>query len=121
MKLKKVGFFKELKHGDEFELSLKKSMRNIPLENEDKIIDYLDNGISLYVTAGLVSDVLDKSKGVIRNLEILTDGTWVWPSDLSYYVKFYHVELNTHFIEHIKKNEWVMPKQEDIDLLKLEI
>lgn len=121
MKLNRVGFFRELKHGDKFGMSLKKAVRNISSENEDRIVEYLDNGVVLCVTAGLVSDVLDESKGVIRNLEILTDGMWAWPSDLSYYVKFYHIEIDINFIEHIKKNEWTMPNKKDIDLSRLEL
>lgn len=89
MKLNKIGFFRELKHGDKFGTSLKKAVCNSSSENEAKIVEYLDNGAAFCVTAGLVSDVLDESKGVIGNLEILTDGTWAWPSDLSYYVKCY--------------------------------
>ncbi len=121
MKLKRVGFFRELKHGDELGASLKESVRDIPLEDEKKFVEYLESGIAFCVTAGLVSDVLDGSKGIISNLEILTDGSWAWPSDLSYYVKVYHIELDKCFIEHIRKNEWIMPSIEDMDLMKLEL
>ncbi len=120
MKLNRVGFFQELKHGDKVGMSLKKAVRNTPSENENKIVEYLDKGVVLCVTAALVSDVLDESKGIIGNLEILTDGIWVWPSDLLYYVKFYHVVLDASFMEHIKKNEWTIPNREDIDLSGLE-
>lgn len=120
MKLKRVGFFKELRHGDPFGMSIKESIRSNSIENEDKIIAYLDRGITFCVTPGLVSDVLDETRGIIRNLEILTDGIWVWPSDLSYYVKFYHVILDVEFIDHMKNNMWVMPTKEEVDLLKLE-
>lgn len=121
VKLNRIGFFRELKHGDKLGMSLKEAVRNSSSENEDKIVEYLDNGATFCVTAGLVSDVLDESKGVIGNLEILTDGIWAWPSDLSYYVKCYHIELDACFIEHIKKNEWTMPNKKDIDLLSLEL
>lgn len=121
MKLKSVGFFRELRHGDEQGLSLKKVIRNSPSDNEDKIVKYLDSGVAFCVTAGLVSDVLDESKGVIGSLEILTDGEWAWPSDLSYYVKYYHIDLDTKFIEHIKNNNWIISNKKNIDLLNLEL
>lgn len=121
MKLNRVGFFRELKHGDKFGNSLKKAIRNIPAKDEDRIAEYLDKGVTLCITAGLVSDVLDESKGAIRNLEILTDGEWAWPSDLSYYVKSYHIELDANFIKHIKEKAWIMPNEKDIDLSKLEL
>ncbi len=37
MKLKRVVFFRELKHGDEFGASLKESVRDIPLEDEKNL------------------------------------------------------------------------------------
>lgn len=121
MKLKRVGFFRELRYGDEHGMSLKEAVCNISSKNEDKIVEYLNNGMVLCVTAGLVPDILDESKGIIGNLKIITDGEWAWPSDLSYYVKAYHVKLDVDFIKHIKKNDWIMPQQKDIDLLKLEL
>ena len=121
MILKRVGFFRELEHGDKFGMSLKEAVRNVPSENEEKIVTYLDSGIAFCVAPGLVSDVLDESKGVISNLEILTDGTWAWPSDLSYYVKVYHIGLDENFIAHIVKNKWLVPSENEIDLLKLEL
>ena len=121
MKLKRVGFFRELRHGDESGISLKEAVCKIPAENEDKIVEYLNNGITFCAASGVVSDVLDESKGIISSLEILTDGVWAWPSDLSYYVKSYHIELDADFIEHIKKKGWIMQNEKDIDLLKLEL
>lgn len=121
MKLKKIGFYKELNHGDKSGMSLKESINNSSIKNEEKIIEYLDNGIAVCITAGLVSDALDETKGVIGNLEILTDGVWAWPSDLSYYIKFYHVKLDMDFVEHIKKNKWIVPNDNNIDLLRLEL
>lgn len=121
MKLKRVGFFRELRHGDNLGMSLKEAICDGASDHEDKIVEYLDGGVSFCITPGLVSDVLDESKGVIGNLEILTDGTWAWPSDLSYYVKVYHIELDNDFIEHIKKNDWTVQNKNNIDLLKLEL
>ena len=120
MALKKIGFFRELQHGDKTGKSLKVAMHNNSMENENEVVKYLNSGIVFCVTAGLAFDVLDESAGVIGSLEILTDGTWAWPSDLLYYVKKYHVELDTSFIEYAKEHEWTMPSKDKIDLLNLE-
>ena len=120
MKLKRVGFFRELEHGDKYGMSLKEAVRNSSSENEDKIIEYLNRGVAYCITAGLVSDILDESRGIIGSLEILTDGEWAWPSDLSYYVNLYHVELDINFINHIKENDWTVPNINETDLLKFE-
>lgn len=110
MKLKKVGFFKELEYGDENGVSLKKIINNSPEKDEDKIINYLDSAMIIYVTAGIVCDILDESKGIIGTLEILTDGEWMWPSDLSYYIAHYHARLDKEFVDHVRKNNWTINK-----------
>lgn len=114
MNIKTVGFFKELEHGNEDGGSLKESICNHSLENEVKLVEYLESGVVICVAPGLVWDVIDESKGVIRNLEILTDGEWAWPSDLAYYVREYHVSLSEDFMEHVKRNEWTIANKVDI-------
>lgn len=121
MKLRRVGFFRELRHGDNLGMSLKEVIRDNKSENEDKIVEYLERGVVFCITPGLVSDILDESKGIIGNLEILTDGIWAWPSDLSYYVKGYHVVLDADFIRHMEESEWTIQNEKEIDLLKLEL
>ena len=114
MRLKRVGFFRELDHGMENGASLKDSVLQKPQANEDKIIKYLKTGIVYCNSPGLVMDVLVKENGVIGNLNILTDGEWIWPSDLSYYVELYHVKLNEDFVMHMEKVNWIMLNQQEI-------
>lgn len=111
--MKRVGFFKELTHGDKNATSIKEIIGQNTLDKEPEIINYLNNGKVFCIAPGGVCDVLDESKGVIESLEILTDGEWIWPSDLSYYLQNYHIKLDEPFIEHIKKNNWKIP---DVDI-----
>ena len=120
MKLKKVGFFRELEYCGKDEGTLREAINDHPEENEDKIINYLNDGVVFCVCPGLVFDVLDESKGIIGSLELLTDGEWVWASDLSYYVANYHVRLDEKFMEHIKENGWMIQDREKIDLSKID-
>ena len=106
--MKRVGFFKELTHGDKNATSIKEIIGQNTLDKESKIINYLNNGKIF-----CIAPVLDESKGVIGSLEILTDGEWIWPSDLSYYLQNYHIKLDEQFIDHIKKNNWKVP---DVDI-----
>lgn len=121
MKLKKIGFFKELAHGLDDGESLKDNILNKPQAYEDKIINYLKSGIIYCNSPGLIMDVLTKNDKIIGNLNILTDGVWLWPSDLSYYVEQYHVKINEDFVDHMKKTNWTMIKLEEINWIKLEL
>ena len=43
-------------------------------------------------------DVIDSSKGTAGTPTVYTDGKWIWPGDLAYYVKNYHLELPQEFL-----------------------
>jgi len=118
MKLKKVGFFKELDYGNEQAESLYEVVRASPASNEDKVICYLESGKIFLVSPFVTQDVLLKEKKYIRGYKILTDGVWAWSSDLSYYVKEYHIVLNKDFITHMSNNGWEINK-DAIDSEKL--
>jgi len=121
MTLKKIGFFKELMHGDENGPELKKQIRNSSGNEEESIINYLNSGILYIASPGIVSDVLQKSDVIICAPHIFTDGVWAWPGDLSYYVKNYHVELPEEFIKYIKRKDYKIPLESEIDLEQLEL
>jgi len=119
MKVERVGFFRELRHGDPNGESLKNIINNCAKADENKIIDYLKSGVVWVACGGATSDVLNPSNGIIGPPDILTDGSWVWPADLIYYVQQYHITLDENFINHIIKNNWLISRDE-INLDNLE-
>lgn len=54
-------------------------------------------------------DVLREDHKPITVLETLTDGTWLWPSDLAYYVRTYHARVPEELIAHASDIDWVPP------------
>jgi hypothetical protein len=120
MLLRKAGFFRELSHGMVDGPSLRESLRESPIENEHKVIDYLSHGVLFVATFGLASDVLDDKGALIGPPHILTDGIWAWPKDLIHYVKKYHIYLPEEFVSHMKANHWKVPPETDIALEQCE-
>jgi hypothetical protein len=57
---------------------------------------------------------------VIGPPHVLTDGAYAWPADLPYYLRNYHVQLPTHFVIHIQRNDFQIPAGVDVASLKLE-
>lgn len=98
MKLKKQGFFKEMRCGDLSDPSIFDFMKNEIDENEEKICQYLKEGKVLVACSDLSKDIVNCDNGWIGCSDILTDGIWIWPSDLIYYVKTYHVKLDKEFV-----------------------
>jgi hypothetical protein len=108
MKLRRVGFYKELDYGDEDGESLYKAISITPDIAEDRIIRYLESGKLLSIIVGFTRDVLSKNEKIIGSLSTFTDGVWIWSSDLSYYVREYHIALDKEFILHMKNSGWTV-------------
>ena len=122
MNIKSQGYFKEMPHGNSTGPSIKDYIGKEERNKIDKICTYLSSGIVIAETPGVVNDVIDPDKGVAGTPTALTDGTWVWPGDLAYYVKNYRLKLADEFIITMQENNWTIPiKIEDIDFDTLKI
>ncbi|HJD80682.1 hypothetical protein [Kitasatospora aureofaciens] len=111
-----VGDFRELEHGRPDGPSLRAAVRDTEPEYGRDLVRYLRSGSALIATPSAVPDVLSPSGAVIGGLHLLTDGQWLWYSDLAYYVEHYRVTLDPWFIEHARNNDWMVPELSDSDL-----
>ena len=39
----------------------------------------------------------------------MTDGKYIWPGDVAYYVLNYDLQLNKEFIDYMIEHEWTVP------------
>jgi hypothetical protein len=102
MSLREVGFFRELEHGRPDGPSL--SDRVGACADTEALERYLRSGIHFIATAGSVTeDVLDPEHPTIGRLGLLTDGVWVWPSDLAHYVAVHGVDPGEAFRAHVAR------------------
>jgi hypothetical protein len=117
--------------------SLRSLVSEQPRGDEAKILQYLQQGVfgCFYPDAGLGRDVLEPGKKVDRQLSndalglpsasafgpcssviepssVLTDGVWLWPGVLAYYVARYHVQVDPQFIDHARANNWTIQQAE---------
>lgn len=118
MKLKQVGFFKELPHGEPHSASLSESINQMDDYLVKNITDYLNSGILFIASPGLAKDILSEKNEIIGSLGVLTDGIWAWPADLGYYVSKYKVGLPMDFVEHMKDNNW---QKSEVNIMELEL
>lgn len=117
-KLIRVGFFREMRHGDASDPSLSEARASEPGTHQDAIAAYLKAGQVFIATPGIAKDVID-GKTVIGSPSYLTDGVYVWPGDAAYYVRTYNVRLPTAFLEHAMANGFKVPAGIDVKALKL--
>jgi hypothetical protein len=116
MALRRVGFFAELKHGDPDGPSLREARCAGAQPDEERIAGYLNGGAVLATTGRLVDDILDPTQRGVALLETRTDGEWLWPGDLGYYLLTYHISLPLDFLEHARSLNFVAPQIDDARL-----
>lgn len=119
-----LGFFQEVfdSRGGVMGGRLKDCIADAPQEDEDKLVAYLQAG-RFYRAFGdpneELYDVLDFSAEMNLKPALLTDGTYVWATDLPYYVAKYHARLPRSFLLHARKNGWKVPEDLDVSALKM--
>ena len=102
--------------------SLVDQVSDAPQVDESLLLSYLGQGVDcgIYNDPGLLFDILRPGERVDdagfrefvpdpqrRHPHImLTDGTWVWPGALLYYVSTYHVRLPERFRSHAAASGW---------------
>jgi hypothetical protein len=83
---------------------------DLPLQFRNKIADYLDRGLIFRTYCG-VSWCRFFCDYPMGNRE-LTDGYWVWPEDLSHYVRDHSVLLPSEFVCHVESNPVLVSKED---------
>lgn len=64
---------------------------------------------SIYTIIHILPDVLRPEKGIAGTPDEMTDGKYIWPGDLAYYVLNYDLQLNKEFIDYMIEHEWTVP------------
>src|SRR5262249_1210308 len=86
------------------------------------LLSYLSQGVvcGIYNDRGLLFDVFQPGRRLdepqpdhpgsaplaVQPGLILTDGTWVWPGVLPYYVALYHLRLRARFLRFAEEHHW---------------
>lgn len=122
MHLKRAGFFRELNHGDGLpdEPSIHEKLQEAFLSEEQNILAYLEAGSIYAMSAGVAFDYFQRPKRhAINSLVLLTDGIWLWPSDLAYYIRHYHVSIPEALGHYMKAQGWELPSLDREEIIAL--
>ncbi|MFJ4774278.1 hypothetical protein ACIP88_35085 [Streptomyces uncialis] len=109
VRLREVGFYSSA-----IDVSAAASAVEQPWEQ--MAAGYLERGMTMLVSPGWAVDLLNDQAGKICQYSTLTDGVWIWPSDLVHYLRTYHVVLPEEFLEHMASRSWVVPELDDAEL-----
>lgn len=85
---------------------------------KQELLSYLKNGHGLRVTGQWsVNPFTHKSTG--RPVYIQTDGVWIWEEIVCELIKFHDLVIPVAFYEHIKSNNFKVPKLSEEEMMAL--
>jgi hypothetical protein len=114
-KLKPIIRCREFPFGMIHDPSMRELMTAHPWEHQGEVLAYLRSGYVLgYVMGGGVPDWFDPTCRANPTIDgrvwdgatPMTDGVWLWPAGLIYFVEKYNVRLPQEFIDHAARNHW---------------
>lgn len=100
-------------------LSLRNSVCCEPHEHEEQIASYLEKAPSYGAMGCIVGDVLNPSQKAVLFPGTRTDGHFIWPAELSYYVRKYHVRIPPDLVERMASLGWQPPANDEVDWQRL--
>lgn len=101
-------------HGDNLDPSIFERIHK-KIDNKDKICEYLRQGYVLAACGSVVKDIVTPENGIVGTPDDVTDGVWLWPADLVYYVENYDLILDEAFVKHMAEQGWSVPEDLEID------
>lgn len=75
-----------------------------------QVVQYLRSGVPLAVAPGVAKDLFDPAKVIPGPIASLTDGCWLWPSQLEYYVRTYRVKPPDEFLSFMQARDWTVDR-----------
>lgn len=115
-----VGGFRELDGGRAHEPSIHQAVRAVAQPHEAELVAYLQAGTLVVVAGSAWCDELDPRRPVIAGMALLTDGAWMWRSDLAHYLTRYHPALDPRFLGHARDHHWHPARVTDAQLRAIE-
>ncbi|HEU5156892.1 MAG TPA: glycohydrolase toxin TNT-related protein [Streptosporangiaceae bacterium] len=85
----------------------------VPPGEAEAIADYLTKAPLVLAARSLDNDLLDPARPATVPLTYLTDGTWIWPGGVGYYLRTHGVPPEPELVEHIRRQGFQPPEVDD--------
>ncbi len=103
--MRAIGFFSEVYGGDG---PAAIESVNPPYPWQAAIADYLDSGTVVVWSPELVDDPLVPGESAGFRC-VRTDGEWLWPGELSHFVRRHGIQVSEEFVQRMRANDWIAP------------
>ena len=87
--------------GGNQDISLLDHIEKEPIENKEKILDYLKNGKDNGIRCSVIYDYV-KDESLSETIKLFTDDEYNWDSEEIYHFEKYNLKLNEDFIKKFK-------------------
>jgi hypothetical protein len=84
----------------------------VPDDELEALADYLTKAPMVLAARSLDDDLLDPARPAKVPLTYLTDGTWIWPGGVGYYLRTHGVPPEPELVEHIRRQGF-QPREVD--------
>ncbi|MBE1467160.1 hypothetical protein [Kibdelosporangium phytohabitans] len=81
----------------------------LPASEKDAVLSFLDNGRVVLSSRGYSADLLHPGREALVPMAFLTDGTWVWPAAVAYYLRQHEIAPAPDFVQHIRSRGYRPP------------
>ena len=108
MKLRRIGHFYELS-SDSQRQEIRNLRGNLHAPLKQKALRYLRSGVNTGIVIMVEYDHSSMPEACLGSVGLMSDGKWIWPSSLAYYVETYDLGLPADFLEDMANNDWSVP------------
>ncbi|SFT85848.1 hypothetical protein SAMN04487904_11111 [Actinopolyspora lacussalsi subsp. righensis] len=82
-------------------------------EDRDRVLEYLERAPVVLAARGYDSDRLDPYGKAAVPMTFHTDGSWIWPGAVGYYLRTHELAPQPELVEHIREREFQLPYVDD--------
>ncbi|WP_425388723.1 hypothetical protein [Amycolatopsis jejuensis] len=79
-------------------------------EERERVLAYLDDAPVILASRSNDTDAFDPSRTDVVPLNFRTDGRWVWPGAVAYYLRVHEIAPDPELVAHIRAAGFAVPE-----------
>jgi hypothetical protein len=85
----------------------------LPPEERDRVLDYLERAPIVLAARSYDPDQLSEDRALSVPMTFHTDGSWIWPGAVGYYLRQHGVPPETELLSHIRRLGFQVPEVDE--------